>query len=168
MPAAHSKPRHRSPGFRERADGQPHDSIGPAPGDLVDAARRHASRQVAALIELRLLTGARPGERYRSGNPASGTPRRGTAVRFERACDQAFPPPQSLLVSEDPCELLAERTEHRFHPRQPRHNAATSIRHQFGLKAAALERGHASAQITDAVYAERYTGRVTDVVRRIG
>ena len=48
------------------------------------------------------------------------------------------------------------------------HNAATEIRKAFGLEAAQLALGHASAQITDAIYAERDHAKVIEVMRRVG
>jgi integrase len=49
-----------------------------------------------------------------------------------------------------------------------RHNAATLLRREFGLEAAQLALGHASAQITDAVYAERDRAKVIEIMRKIG
>ncbi len=42
------------------------------------------------------------------------------------------------------------------------------IRREFGLEAAQLALGHSSAKVTDAVYAERDTARVVEVMERIG
>jgi integrase len=42
------------------------------------------------------------------------------------------------------------------------------IRKACGLEAAQLALGHASAQITDAVYAERDHAKVIEVMRKIG
>ncbi|MBU0616629.1 MAG: hypothetical protein KKI02_02825, partial [Planctomycetes bacterium] len=52
-------------------------------------------------------------------------------------------------------ELRTWRRAYRWHPHQWHHNAATSLRGEFGLEAAQLTLGHGSAQTTDAVYAER-------------
>jgi integrase len=69
-------------------------------------------------------------------------------------------------------ELLGKLNEwrkaHRFSPHQLRHSAGTHIRRDFGLEAAQLTLGHASAKVTDAVYAERDCGKVMDVMRQIG
>lgn len=65
-------------------------------------------------------------------------------------------------------QLVEWRKGHRFHPHQLRHSAATSLRREFGLEAAQLTLGHASAQITDAVYAERDRSRVMEIMRKIG
>jgi integrase len=248
--------------------------VTPAPIELVEAARPHMNRQVRAIVDLQLLTGARPGElvgmraidldmdtgdsvwafrpashknahrgvdrtiylgpkarevvrpfltgraidaplfspaeanaEYRAaiharrttplscGN-APGKNRRESSQRqpgsqytvdscrraIERACDKAFPPPpplakkddetiaqwQARLTPEQQAELKAWRKAHRFHPYQLRHTAATQIRREFGLEAAQLALGHASATITDAVYAERDAGKVIEVMRRVG
>jgi len=100
----------------------------------------------------------------------------------ERACDKAFPPPAPLarregetvahwmlrLTPHQKAELKSWRRAHRFHPYQLRHTVATQIRRQFGLEAAQLALGHASAMITDAVYAERDAARVIEVMQRVG
>jgi integrase len=65
-------------------------------------------------------------------------------------------------------DLKAWRRSHRWHPHQLRHNAATLLRREFGLEAAQLTLGHASAQITDAVYAERDRAKVIEIMRKIG
>ena len=65
-------------------------------------------------------------------------------------------------------ELKAWRRAHRFHPNQLRHNSATNLRKEFGLEAAQLALGHASAQITDAVYAERDHAKVVAIMRSVG
>jgi integrase len=250
------------------------DPVRPAPVELVDAAKPFMNRQVRALVELQLFTGARPGElvgmrpvdldldapggvwtfspsdhknahrgRTRlihlgpraqevirpllAGRPAEsplfspaeaeaerlaarharrktplscgnrpGSNRRESPSRpprdrytvdtyrraIERACDRAFPPApplgkrdgetragwQARLTPAQKAELKAWRKAHRFHPYQLRHTAATLIRREFGLEAAQLALGHASATITDAVYAERDAGKVIEVMRRVG
>lgn len=119
-----------------------------------------------------------PGERY---TPAS------YLIAVQRACERAYPPPERLrprtkddgktetkrefrarLTPRDREELAAWRREHRWHPHQLRHNAATSIRREFGLEAAQLVLGHSSAKITDSVYAERDAGKTIEVARKIG
>ena len=102
---------------------------------------------------------------------------------IEYACRYAFPPPPELArrkeekVKDWHARLKKERKwealkawyrEHRFHPHQLRHNAATNLRREFGLEAAQLTLGHASAIVTDAVYAERDRTKVIEIMRRIG
>lgn len=253
--------------------------VAPVPLEMIDAVRPHLNRQVAALVDLQLLTGARSGELLglraididmsdRSGvwayrpkehknrfrgkdrviyfgpaaqavvrpfltgravdaflfSPAEaeaerraalhaqrttplccgnrpGTNRRAKPERapgdrytapsyyvaVQRACDEAFPPPEHLrrrtlangrpettaqwearLTPEQKAELRAWRKAHRWHPHQLRHNAGTAIRREFGLEAAQLVLGHSSAQITDAVYAERDAAKVVEVMQKIG
>lgn len=98
-----------------------------------------------------------------------------------RACEAAFPPPLGLARRRVPArgrkagserwetirewqarlgpdrwaELQAWRDDHHWHPHQLRHTAATGIAAEHGLVAAQLVLGHASARVTDAVYAER-------------
>ena len=55
-----------------------------------------------------------------------------------------------------------------WHPHQLRHTSATEIRRRCGLVAAQLVLGHASAKITDAVYAARDDEEIERVVRKIG
>jgi len=233
--------------------------IQPVPEAWIEEVRSRVSRQVRALIDLQLLTGARPGELVRlrlcdiertgivwcgrlerhktmhlgrqraiwlgpraqevirdlmpGKGPASfifsptdaeadrlsarraarktplgrgnepGTnrqerPRRSPGAHYtvasyrlaiQRACDAAFPPPGELakrsnetsgqwrarLTNEQRGQLAAWRREHRWHPHQLRHNAATELRRRYGLEAARVILGHSSAAITDAVYAER-------------
>jgi integrase len=250
------------------------EGVGPVPQELIDAVRPLVSRQVRAIIDLQLLTGARPGEllglrpvdietsgpggvwtyhltehknAFRGkdrriyfgpkaqqvlagfmagrsvnatlfspaeaeserraamhacrkvplsygngpGTNKSPSPRRpaGTAYTtdtyrraIERACEEAFPPPpplarqdgetldqwRSRLTPSQRSKLHQWNKEHRWHPHQLRHNAATHIRREFGLEAASLVLGHASATITDAIYAERDQGKIADVIRRCG
>ncbi|MCC7388306.1 MAG: site-specific integrase [Phycisphaerales bacterium] len=253
--------------------------VRPAPGFLVEATLPHLATPVRAMVELQLLTGARPGEivglrgsdlerdepsgllvarldehktahlgRERTlyfgpeaervlrpflgrrppdrplFSPADaeaerlerrrrerrtpegygngpGTNRRAAPARapgeaytpdsyrraIEYACARAFPPPDHLrprareggaLETHEECmarltpaehaELRRWGREHLWRPNQLRHSAATRIRREFGLEAAQLVLGHSSAEVTDAVYAERDEGRVAEVLRRIG
>lgn len=54
-----------------------------------------------------------------------------------------------------------------WHPHQLRHSAATEIRREFGLEAAQVVLGHATANITQ-VYAQRDLALAAEVVRKIG
>lgn len=103
-------------------------------------------------------------------------------VAIRRACDRAFPPPPPLgrregetvadwrarLTPKQKADLAAWQKAHRWHPHQLRHTAATEIRRAFGLEAAQLTLGHSSAQVTDAVYAERDHGKVAEIMRQVG
>ncbi|MBL8879291.1 MAG: site-specific integrase [Phycisphaerales bacterium] len=116
----------------------------------------------------------KPGDRY-----STDSYRRA----IEYACDKAFPPPAPLARAAEETvpewrtrlkkgklweELKAWSRSHRFHPHQLRHSAGTSIRREFGLEAAQLALGHASAVVTDAVYAERDKEKVIEIMRKIG
>jgi len=75
---------------------------------------------------------------------------------------------QRDIEMDDKLGVVAWRKTHRFHPHQLRHNAATELRKAFGLEAAQLTLGHASAQITDAIYAERDRAKVIEIMRKNG
>jgi len=56
----------------------------------------------------------------------------------------------------------------RWSPNQLRHNAATTMRKEHGLEAAALLLGHSEATVTAKHYAERDRGALEAIVARIG
>lgn len=151
----------------------------PAEAEAERRAALHAARKAP------MSCGNRPGtnradEPQRSAGDRYTSPSYYVAIR--RACDQAFLPPAPIakrddetiakwnarLTSKQKDQLNAWRKAHRWHPHQLRHNAATEIRKAFGLEAAQLALGHASAQITDAIYAERDHAKVIEVMRRVG
>jgi integrase len=90
----------------------------------------------------------------------------GTAIN--RACDKAFPPPQSLakrtgeavakwwkrLTAEERSGVKAWQKAHRWAPNQLRHSYATKVRKEHGLEAAQVALGHSKANTTE-IYAER-------------
>jgi integrase len=232
--------------------------IEPVPQHLIDAVLQVAPRQIAAMVQLQLLTGMRPGEvtmiraaeldmtgrmwayapqshktehhgrnrvvylgpkaqevlrpflkpnlttyvfspaevvaEYRKDlreNAKTCRPahklsnrrkraRRGAGERYTtnsygrvivKACDKAFPPPNSLqgdnLTKQQLVKLKAWRNKHRFSPNQLRHNAATAIRNQFGIEAARTVLGHGSAAVTE-IYAAMDLARAAEVMARIG
>ena len=99
----------------------------------------------------------------------------------QRACDRAFPPPEHLakkknetvkewrarLTIEEKNKLKDWRKQHRWHPNQLRHNAATRLRKEFGLEVARIILGHHSAAITE-LYAERDLAVAADIMMKIG
>jgi integrase len=106
------------------------------------------------------------------GNVATGKRRkdlgeiynRGSYRRaINRAADRANSWAKGGVVIDSAARLIP-----RWHPYQLRHNAATAIRKAFGLEAAQIALGHSSAAITDAVYAERDTGKIREIMRQIG
>ena len=248
-------------------DGKP---VRPVAQEMIDAVEQFVSRQVWAMIQLQLLTAARPGEICilkpkdidRSGDPwvyqpsehktahrgyerniyigpeaqkkllpfllrpgnehcfspleadaerrallhearitpadsgnAPGTNRKSrpekkpgpcyTVGSFYRAiqygCDHAFPPPAPLnrrdgelsreyhrrLTEEEKEQLHAWQKAHRWHPHQLRHNAATSLRKEFGLEAARIILGHRSAAVT-MIYAEADQQKAIEVIQKVG
>ncbi|MHC4416871.1 MAG: tyrosine-type recombinase/integrase [Planctomycetota bacterium] len=151
-------------------------------------AERRAAARAARKTPLRY--GNRPGTNRRDA-PARALGDHYTSNSYrlavQRACDRAFPPPEHLrprvlpngrretkkaflsrLTEAERAELRKWREEHRWRPHQLRHTAGTLIRREFGLEAAQLALGHSSAKVTDAVYAERDTARVIEVMKRIG
>jgi integrase len=152
----------------------------PAEADAERRARLHNARRTP------LNQGNRPGSNRRTA-PLRSPGDCYTTASYRRAiwyaCDRAFPPPAPLAkVSKETIKqwevrlkghrqwdaLLDWRREHRWHPHQLRHTAATTLRRQFGLEAAQLTLGHSSATVTDAVYAERDHAKVIEIMNRVG
>ena len=98
---------------------------------------------------------------------------RAYAHAVARACDRAFPHPTirkdrgKPIPADRVAELAAWRKDHRWHPHQLRHSAATAVRARFGLEAAQVVLGHSRADVTQ-VYAERDLAKARDVMREIG
>jgi integrase len=92
--------------------------------------------------------------RARSPKRKPGEVYNATSLRkaIARACDLAFPVPADLKGDQQ--AVASWRREHRWHPHQLRHTAATEIRKRFGLETAQTVLGHASAEMTQR-YAER-------------
>jgi integrase len=98
-----------------------------------------------------------------------------------RACDTAFPPPPHLakrenetlrqwiarMTPEEKQELARWRSEHRWHPHQLRHNAATNLRNEFGIEAARVILGHSSA-FTTQIYVQLDRQRAIEVMGKVG
>lgn len=112
------------------------------------------------------------------GSNVKRRPKRSPRERFdagsyrraiEYACDRAWPMPEgSLPEGVDPAEAAAQwRRDHRWHPNQLRHSFATSVRREFGLEAAQVLLGHATADITQ-LYAERDASKAAAVIARVG
>lgn len=128
--------------------------------------------------------GNRPGTN-RKDKPARPPGNRYTVASYrraiERACDLAFPPPpplaqradetarqwQERLTEEQRQELARWQSAQRWAPNRLRHSAATEIRKRFGLEAAQVTLGHASADVTQ-VYAERDLQKAAEVMRQVG
>jgi integrase len=98
-----------------------------------------------------------------------------------RACDRAFPLPESLaqqkgetnakwlvrLTKEQHSEMKQWRKSHRWHPNQLRHLHGTQIRKRFGLEAAQVALGHSRADVTQ-IYAARDLSLAEKVAAEIG
>jgi integrase len=90
-----------------------------------------------------------------------------------KACDRASPHPTlgeiptKKQTPEQAAALAEWRDQHRWHPHQLRHNAATWLRKEFGLDVARVILGHRSASITE-VYAEIDRERAIAVMERVG
>ena len=140
----------------------------------------HANRKTPLLYGNRPGTNRKDEPRHRPGERFT-TPAYHQSIR--NACDRAFLPTGVLARHDGESEkawlarledagLVAElntwRSAHRWHPNQLRHSTATMLRREFGLEAAQSTLGHASAQLTDAVYAERDRTKVIEIVRKIG
>ncbi|MEX2217049.1 MAG: site-specific integrase [Phycisphaeraceae bacterium] len=103
------------------------------------------------------------------------------------ACEQAWPAPEPLcrikkddgklesyvewnerLKKEKLTDQLRQwRSEHRWHPHQLRHNAATYLRKQFGVEAARVVLGHRSAAVTE-IYAEMDKAKAAKIMEQVG
>jgi integrase len=122
-----------------------------------------------------------PGDRY---------DREGFCRAVARACALAFPPPAEFgcgriqtgpkrtrsetkaewrerLGPEKWAELAKWEKEHRFHPHQLRHSAATKMRKLFGLEAAGVVLGQRTMAAT-MIYAEQDRDLAEKVAREIG
>lgn len=100
---------------------------------------------------------------------------------IHRACDLAFPAPEPLcrrdgesvkqwkerLTETQRAELNQWQSDHRWSPNQLRHSAGTEIRKRYGLEAAQVILGHASADVTQ-IYAERDLQKAVEIMREVG
>jgi integrase len=98
-----------------------------------------------------------------------------------RACDKAFPPPRPLarregessvewqgrLTEGQKQELARWRSEHRWHPNQLRHTAATMIRKEYGIETARIQLGHSRAFTTE-IYAEADRLKAMEAMAKLG
>ena len=114
----------------------------------------------------------RPADRYRRDSYARA---------IEYACQKAFPLPAELarqkgqthtqwkigLTPEKKGLIRQWRREHRFHPHQLRHTAATRLRKQFGLEAAQVILGHKTLTVTQ-VYAEKNIEAALKIMAQVG
>lgn len=141
-------------------------------------AERHANRRTP------LSYGNRPGRNLKR-NPKRTAGEQYTTESYRRAihraCDLAFPPPEPLcrrdgesvrewhgrLTEQQKAELNQWQSDHRWSPNRLRHSAGTEIRKRYGLEAAQVVLGHASADVTQ-VYAERDLQKAVEIMREVG
>lgn len=132
----------------------------PAETETITRARRAAARRTPLSCGNRAGTNRtrrpsrRPRDRY---TPAS------FARAVQRGCDKAFPLPDGL----DDEAAAAWRRDHRWHPHQLRHNAATRLRKEFGIEAARVVLGHKSALVTE-IYAEIDHVKAAEIMWKVG
>jgi integrase len=116
----------------------------------------------------------------RTGTNRVATPCRSAGPRYTttsyaraiaRACEMAFPIPSEILAEADDeirVRLTAEwRRDHRWSPHQLRHNAATTLRREYGLEVAQVMLGHARADVTQ-VYAAANRRRGKEIAAQFG
>jgi len=125
---------------------------------------RHQQRQTP------LTYGNRPGSNVKR-NPRRQPGDRYTVASYrraiERGCDAAFPPPDNLLLAGKETELAAWQRQHRWHPHQLRHNAATRLRREHGIDMARIILGHRHLRVTE-VYAEADGVKADMVMQQMG
>jgi len=150
----------------------------PQEAEMESRARRHKRRNTP------MSCGNRPGSNRRS-KPRRRPGHCYTVDSYRRAiqrgCDQAFPPPHDIarrkgetergwldrLTDDQKNQLKQWRKDHRWHPHQLRHNAATRIRRERGIDAARAILGHRCLTITD-VYAEIDQAVAIEAASRLG
>jgi integrase len=224
---------------RGRSAARDNEPIQPVPIEVVKVTKPYLSRQVRALVDLQLLTGARGGELLllrpadldMTGDEGMWTIRPSEHKTAHHGHERTifFGPKAQAVIRPflvgraldaylfSPAEAEAERREAatanrktplargnrrgtnrveaparragdhytgaayrrtidracnragvpRWHPHQLRHTAGTLIRREFGLEAARVILGHSSAQVTDAVYAQRDLKNVVEVMQKI-
>ncbi|MDA7928496.1 site-specific integrase [Mariniblastus sp.] len=100
---------------------------------------------------------------------------------IHRACDAAFPIPsafsklagesmrgwQERLSDDERVKVRNWQSSNRWSPNQLRHSVGTEIRKRFGLEAAQVILGHASADVTQ-VYAERDLSKAIEIMQEVG
>lgn len=150
------------------------------PQDQIDAVRGHVTEQIRDLIDLYVLTGARPGELLkltgqmidRSGDVWTATLRSHKTSHHRKSRKLAFGPKAQLILrkylSADPdarlfsiqvssvrraiTRALEKLGQPHWTTHWLRHNAATRVRDEFGIESAQAITGH-----TTQAMIERYT-----------
>ena len=119
---------------------------------------RAASRAPVSLGKLRRRRKRRPLRK-----PGEYYPVTSYEHAINKGCDKAFPVLEGLSDE----EAKRWRKEHRWAPNRLRHSAATWLRTEFGIEAARVILGHASAAMTE-VYAEMDRSKAADIMGQVG
>jgi integrase len=113
-----------------------------------------------------LSCGNRPGKNRRK-SPArtagEGYTNQSYARAVARACERAFPPPESLKGE---AALNKWRRDHSWSPNQIRHAYATKSRAENGLDTTSVLLGHSNVRTTE-IYAEADRAKAIEAVRRM-
>ncbi|MBI5764300.1 MAG: tyrosine-type recombinase/integrase [Planctomycetes bacterium] len=132
----------------------------PSEAEAVRLKNRHAARTTP------MSCGNRPGSsrKRRRTRPARDRYDTNSYRRaICRGCDVAFPAPEGMLAK----DIAAWQKDHRFHPHQLRHTAATQIRRKYGLEAAKCILGHSNIETTQ-IYAEVNQVQATRIMAEVG
>ena len=71
------------------------------------------------------------------------------------------------MTPDERAALAKWQSDHRWHPNQLRHTAATAIRREHGIEAARVILGHSKLTTTE-IYAEADQVKAAEVMARIG
>jgi integrase len=116
--------------------------------------RRKTKVQPSQLGRRKRKPKRRPGERY-------------DTCAYRRAIARAAVAADRPAHKQDPTIPADDVVVPRWSPNRLRHSAATKIRQEFGLEAAATVLGHARADVTQ-IYAERDLAKAAAVMRQTG
>lgn len=179
-----------------RCDAVEPEPVGPVAVEAVEATCAVLDKDTADVLWLQMYTGARPGEILklrpcdidRSGEIWEATLKAHKTAHKGRARTLYFGPraqeilkPRMLTFMQDvPMFRMTETALRsrvyrgcaragvaRWHPNQLRHTAATLVRKAYGLEAAQVILGHASADMTQ-IYAEKNADAARAVIKEIG
>jgi len=161
-------------------------AVQPIPDHIVDATTPHLPEVLADMVRFQRLTGCRPAESERKRRAAMherrrtplsygnrpGTnrkrkPKRRPGDRYDtnsyrRALHRAVQVANRKRGAESDQDPLPK-----WSPNRLRHSAATEIRKHFGLEAAQVTLGHATADVSQ-IHAERDLTLTVEVMRKIG
>ncbi len=179
-------------GRTKAPDNSPREAV---PQEYIDAVKKLVSERCCDLIDLQLLTGARPGELLmltgrmmdRSGDIWTAELREHKTQHCGKSRKLVFGPKAQVILRKylaaDPdarlFPLRGDSYRHaisraceqlnlsRWTPHWLRHNVATRVRDEFGIEAAQALAGHSSPMMT-AHYASKLDGLAAKVVASIG